>query len=82
MLLEDWDDALPCFVKVMPKDYRRALLELRAEQAAAQTEAARVESPANEAPLPGAVSCVGGGFLFHKAYIEDCHRSSVASKPT
>jgi len=39
-LLEDWDNALGCFVKVMPTDYRRALLELQAEQAATQTEAA------------------------------------------
>ncbi len=39
-LLEDWDNALACFIKVMPKDYRRALLELQAEQAVAQTEAA------------------------------------------
>ena len=38
-LLEDWDNALPCFVKVMPKDYRRALLELRAESAAAAVAA-------------------------------------------
>jgi glutamate synthase (NADPH) large chain len=39
-LLENWDNALACFIKVMPKDYRRALLELQAEQAVAQTEAA------------------------------------------
>jgi glutamate synthase (NADPH/NADH) large chain len=32
-LLEDWDNALPRFVKVMPRDYRRALLDLKAEQA-------------------------------------------------
>ena len=32
-LLEDWDAALPRFVKVMPRDYRRALLDLKAEQA-------------------------------------------------
>jgi glutamate synthase (NADPH/NADH) large chain len=38
-LLEDWDNALPCFVKVMPKDYRRALLELRAESSAAAVAA-------------------------------------------
>jgi glutamate synthase (NADPH) large chain len=31
-LLEDWDAALPRFVKVMPSDYRRALLELQAER--------------------------------------------------
>ncbi len=29
-LLEDWETARTCFVKIMPKDYRRALLELRA----------------------------------------------------
>jgi glutamate synthase (NADPH/NADH) large chain len=35
-LLEDWDNALSRFVKVMPRDYRRALLDLRAEQNAAR----------------------------------------------
>ncbi len=30
-LLDDWDNALTKFVKVMPKDYRRALRELQAE---------------------------------------------------
>jgi glutamate synthase (NADPH/NADH) large chain len=39
-LLEDWQNALACFVKIMPKDYRRALLELQAERQAARTEAA------------------------------------------
>ncbi len=39
-LLEDWDEALVYFVKVMPKDYRRALLELRSEQEAARLAAA------------------------------------------
>ncbi|HEU5096544.1 MAG TPA: hypothetical protein VFT77_15375, partial [Reyranella sp.] len=38
-LLEDWDRALPCFVKVMPRDYKRALLQAR-EQAAAKAVAA------------------------------------------
>jgi glutamate synthase (NADPH/NADH) large chain len=33
-LLEDWPNALACFVKVMPRDYRRALLELEAERRA------------------------------------------------
>jgi glutamate synthase (NADPH/NADH) large chain len=33
-LLEDWDNALPHFVKVMPTDYRRALLDLKAEREA------------------------------------------------
>ncbi|MCC6718979.1 MAG: glutamate synthase large subunit [Acetobacteraceae bacterium] len=31
-LLADWDTALGQFVKVMPSDYRRAMLDLRAEQ--------------------------------------------------
>jgi len=39
-LLEDWDNALGCFVKVMPKDYRRALLEMQAERQTVRTEAA------------------------------------------
>ena len=38
-LLEDWDNALKCFVKVMPKDYKRALLQAR-ERAAAKAVAA------------------------------------------
>ncbi len=38
-LLEDWDEALTRFVKVMPKDYRRALLQAR-ERAAAKAVAA------------------------------------------
>jgi glutamate synthase (NADPH/NADH) large chain len=33
-LLEDWENARARFVKVMPKDYRRALLELRAAPSA------------------------------------------------
>ena len=40
MLLENWERVLPHFVKVMPKDYRRALLELAAEQQAAKVAAA------------------------------------------
>jgi glutamate synthase (NADPH/NADH) large chain len=39
-LLDDWDNALAKFVKVMPKDYRRALLELRAQEKASATVAA------------------------------------------
>ncbi|MCX7364333.1 MAG: glutamate synthase subunit alpha, partial [Alphaproteobacteria bacterium] len=38
-LLEDWDRALACFVKVMPKDYKRALMQARdraAEKVAAE----------------------------------------------
>jgi glutamate synthase (NADPH/NADH) large chain len=33
-LLEDWDNTLNAFVKIVPKDYRRALLELKAEREA------------------------------------------------
>ncbi|HVC55282.1 MAG TPA: glutamate synthase-related protein, partial [Stellaceae bacterium] len=39
MLLEDWERTLASFVKVTPKDYRRALLELKAER---EAEAARM----------------------------------------
>ena len=39
-LLEDWDRALGSFVKVVPRDYKRALLELRAEEKASATVAA------------------------------------------
>jgi glutamate synthase (NADPH/NADH) large chain len=39
-LLEDWDNALTCFVKVMPLDYRRALQDLRTERQAAKAAAA------------------------------------------
>jgi len=39
-LLEDWDNAVGQFVKIMPKDYRRALLELQAERQSARIEAA------------------------------------------
>ena len=31
-LLDDWDKSLEHFVKVMPSDYRRALLDLKAER--------------------------------------------------
>ncbi len=40
LLLEDWESAVQKFVKVMPTDYRRALLDLRAEQAATSAAAA------------------------------------------
>ncbi len=40
MLLDDWDGAISAFVKVTPRDYRRALLELREEQEAARMAAA------------------------------------------
>jgi glutamate synthase (NADPH) large chain len=39
-LLDDWDSALSRFVKVMPRDYRRALMDLRAERVTAKTVAA------------------------------------------
>jgi glutamate synthase (NADPH/NADH) large chain len=39
-LLADWDQALASFVKVTPKDYRRALEELAAEREAAKAVAA------------------------------------------
>ncbi|TBR20742.1 MAG: hypothetical protein EPO10_30800, partial [Reyranella sp.] len=38
-LLEDWDNALQSFVKVMPRDYKQALLRAR-ERAAANAVAA------------------------------------------
>ena len=38
-LLEDWDNAVKSFVKVMPKDYKRALLQAR-DRAAAKAVAA------------------------------------------
>jgi glutamate synthase (NADPH) large chain len=40
MLLEDWQTALASFVKIVPKEFRRALLELEAERQTARTEAA------------------------------------------
>ena len=39
-LLENWDAALTQFVKVLPKDYRKALLDMEAEALAAKTVAA------------------------------------------
>ncbi|PPQ25910.1 glutamate synthase large subunit [Rhodopila globiformis] len=39
-LLDDWDAALSRFVKVLPRDYKRALLELRTEEKIAATAAA------------------------------------------
>jgi glutamate synthase (NADPH/NADH) large chain len=38
-LLEDWDAAVKCFVKVMPRDYKRALLQAQ-ERATAKAVAA------------------------------------------
>jgi glutamate synthase (NADPH/NADH) large chain len=39
-LLDDWDNALPRFVKVMPRDYARALKQLEAERTEVATVAA------------------------------------------
>ena len=33
-ILDNWDQYLPKFVKVMPVEYRRALLEMQAQQEA------------------------------------------------
>ena len=40
-MLEDWVSAVAAFVKIMPKDYRRALLELQAERQASSVAAAQ-----------------------------------------
>ncbi|MBL4693557.1 MAG: hypothetical protein JKY92_09545, partial [Magnetovibrio sp.] len=37
-ILNNWDAFLPKFVKVMPVDYRRALLEMQAKDRAAEHE--------------------------------------------
>jgi len=39
-LLDDWDNTVASFVKVTPRDYRRALVELRAERDTARMAAA------------------------------------------
>jgi glutamate synthase (NADPH) large chain len=39
-LLDNWDQAVTNFVKVVPKDYRRALLDMKAERDAAKATAA------------------------------------------
>jgi glutamate synthase (NADPH) large chain len=39
-LLDDWDRAVTQFVKIVPKDYRRALLDMKAEREAAKATAA------------------------------------------
>ena len=39
-LLDDWPQALQHFVKVMPRDYARALQQLEAERREAETVAA------------------------------------------
>jgi glutamate synthase (NADPH/NADH) large chain len=38
-MLDDWATWLPKFKKVMPVDYRRALMEMQAEQEKAKTAA-------------------------------------------
>jgi len=43
MLLEDWGNTLAAFVKVTPQDYRRALLELKAERDTAAARMAAAE---------------------------------------
>ena len=45
-ILENWDTTLSQFIKVMPRDYKRALAELAAEAAA--------EAAGEEAPVPAA----------------------------
>jgi glutamate synthase domain-containing protein 3 len=45
-ILDDWDEQLGRFVKVMPCDYRRALAEQAAEAGAAAVREAAPESPA------------------------------------
>jgi len=39
-ILDDWDNAVGCFVKVLPVDYKRALAELKAEREATRAVAA------------------------------------------
>jgi glutamate synthase (NADPH/NADH) large chain len=39
-ILENWDESLSAFVKVMPRDYRRALNDMAAERLAAAAVAA------------------------------------------
>jgi glutamate synthase (NADPH/NADH) large chain len=39
-ILDNWDTCLASFVKVMPKDYRRALTDMAAERLAAAAVAA------------------------------------------
>ncbi len=38
-LLEDWERACAQFVKIMPHDYRRALLDMQSEREAARAAA-------------------------------------------
>ena len=48
-ILAEWAEFLPCFVKVMPHDYKRAL----AEQLAAEGEAEVAAAAAGPAATPG-----------------------------
>jgi glutamate synthase (NADPH/NADH) large chain len=41
-ILDDWENYLPKFVKVMPIDYRRALMERQAQARTAEQDAVRV----------------------------------------
>ena len=41
LILDNWDDYLPKFVKVMPVDYRRALQEMQAAQETTKQAAGR-----------------------------------------
>ncbi|RME34123.1 MAG: glutamate synthase subunit alpha, partial [Gammaproteobacteria bacterium] len=41
-ILENWDEYLPRFVKVMPVDYRRALLEMQKQQRCSRPQGERV----------------------------------------
>ena len=38
-ILDNWEESLPRFVKVMPKDYKRALAQMEAEQQGARATA-------------------------------------------
>ncbi|APR86173.1 Glutamate synthase [NADPH] large chain [Minicystis rosea] len=49
-ILDNFDEYRPKFVKVMPHEYRRALTELAAEEAAARASGAK---PATEAVVHG-----------------------------
>ena len=47
-ILDNWDEYLPKFLKIMPVDYKRALLDLRAEQAAEVAAAPELNVAAGE----------------------------------
>jgi glutamate synthase (NADPH) large chain len=46
-LLEDWKNTVAGFVKIMPKDYRRALVELQADRQAASLAARAMTASAD-----------------------------------